>query len=95
MWPILKKMRHTIRFSSRTNCRGTTYLQYELMILFNSFKLAARNLQGYVLSPLLFDVYIEYMVRSVSVNWAGEKEVEGRKIHNLRYTRYWLHPIEN
>ena len=44
-------------------------------------------LQGYILSPCLFNLYAEYIMRNAGLDeaQAGIK-VNGRHINNLRYT---------
>ena len=41
--------------------------------------------QGCILSPILFNIYGEYIVRQTCDGWDGGVSVGGRKITNLRY----------
>lgn len=41
--------------------------------------------QGCVLSPLLFNIYGEWIIRRATEDWNGRVFIEGRKILNLRY----------
>ena len=43
--------------------------------------------EGYILSPCLFNLYAEYIMRSAGLDEAqGEIKIAGRNINNLRYT---------
>ena len=52
----------------------------------NWFQIVKRVYQGYMLSPCLFNLYVEYIVRNAGLDeaQAGIKIVS-RKINNLRY----------
>ena len=42
--------------------------------------------QGYILSPCLFNLYAEYLMRNVKWNEAQDRiKIAGRNISNLRY----------
>ena len=41
--------------------------------------------QGYFLSPLLFNIYAENIMREVLEDWDGGIRIKGRRITNLRY----------
>lgn len=53
--------------------------------LSDTFSTAAGLRQGCILSPLLFNVYTEYIIREILEGWKGGIAVGGRKINNLRY----------
>lgn len=48
-----------------------------------SVKKGAR--QGYILSPALFNIYDEHIVRKILVNWRGRVSVGVVRINNLCY----------
>src|SRR5574341_846165 len=50
------------------------------------FQIGKRVRQGYILSPCLFNLYAEYLMRNVGLEeaQAGNK-IAGRNINNLRY----------
>ena len=50
------------------------------------FKIGKGVLQGYILSPCLFNLYAEYIIRNAGLDdaQAGIK-IAGRNINNLRY----------
>lgn len=50
-----------------------------------TFKTQAGTRQGCILSPLLFNIYTEYIMRKVLEGWEGGITIGGRKISNLRY----------
>ena len=41
--------------------------------------------QGYILSPLLFNIYVEIIMREALEDWDGGISIGGRRITNLRY----------
>jgi hypothetical protein len=41
--------------------------------------------QGCILSPQLFNIYGEYIMRKALQSWEGGTAINGRKINNLRY----------
>ena len=51
------------------------------------FKIGKEAHQGYILSPCLFNLYTEYIMRNAKLDesQAGIK-IAGRNIKNLRYT---------
>ena len=56
---------------------GTTYW----------FQIGKGVRQGYILSPCLFNLYAEYIMRSAGLDEAqAEIKIAGRNINNLRYT---------
>ena len=42
--------------------------------------------QGCILTPTLFNLYAEYIMRRVLENWNGGLSIGGYKLSNLRYT---------
>ena len=50
------------------------------------FQIGKGVCQGYILSPCLFNLYTEYIMRNAGLDeaWAGIK-IAGRNINNLRY----------
>ena len=40
--------------------------------------------QGCILSPQLFDIYNEHIIRKVLEHWAGDISIRGRRISSLR-----------
>ena len=52
----------------------------------NSFQIGKEIRQGYILSPCLFNLYAEYIMRNARLDeaQAGNK-IAGRNINNLRY----------
>lgn len=50
-----------------------------------AFKVGAGVRQGCILSPLLYNIYSEYIMRKVLDDWEGGISIGGRKISNLRY----------
>ena len=50
------------------------------------FQIGKGVCQGCILSPCLFDLYIEYMMRNVGLVEAQARiKIAGRNINNLRY----------
>ena len=50
------------------------------------FKIGENVCQGYILSPCLFNLYAEYIMRNARVGEAqAEIKIAGRNINNLRY----------
>ena len=50
------------------------------------FKIGKNVCQGYILSPCLFNLYAEYIMRNARVGEAqAEIKIAGRNINNLRY----------
>ena len=50
------------------------------------FQLGKGVCQGYILSPCLFNLYAEYIMRNVGLEEAqAEIKIAGRNINNLRY----------
>ena len=51
----------------------------------SKFRVEAGVRQGWILSPILFNVYGEYATRNALDEWKGGFSVGGHKINNLRY----------
>ena len=50
------------------------------------FQIGKGVFQGYLLSPCLFNLYTEYIVRNARLNdLQAEIKISGRNINNLRY----------
>ena len=50
------------------------------------FKIGKGICQGYILSPCLFNLYAEYIMRNTRLNESqAEIKISGRNINNLRY----------
>ena len=51
------------------------------------FQIGKGVLQGYILSPCLFNLYAEYIMRNTGLDEAQArlKKIAGRNINNLRY----------
>ena len=50
------------------------------------FQIGKRVCQGYILSPCLFNLYAEYIMRNAGLEEAqAEIKIAGRNINNLRY----------
>ena len=47
--------------------------------------------QGCILSPLLFNIYAEIIIRDVLEKWDKDISIGGRKVKNLRYDTLHLH----
>ena len=47
--------------------------------------------QGFILSPLLFNIYAEIIIRDVLEKWDKDISIGGRKVTNLRYDTLHLH----
>ena len=44
------------------------------------------NIQGWILSPSLFNLYAEYIMQNAGLDWAWAGiKIVGRNINNLRY----------
>lgn len=41
--------------------------------------------QGCIISPILFNIYVEWIIRVATERWNGGISINGRKIYNLRY----------
>ena len=53
----------------------------------NWFKTGKGIRQGYILSPCLFNLYAEYIMRNVGLDEAQARiKIAGRNINNLRYS---------
>ena len=51
------------------------------------FQIGKEVCQGYILSPCLFNIYAEYIVRNAGLDETqAEIKIAGRNINNLRYT---------
>lgn len=87
MWEILKEMGlpyHLIWLLKQLYGNNMTTVRINNTCS-DRFKLGAGVRQGCVLSPLLFNIYSEHIMRTVFDDWDGGIAVGGRKINNLRY----------
>nr|ADI61821.1 endonuclease-reverse transcriptase [Bombyx mori] len=62
--------------------QGTVRVDYTMSNRFN-FRRGVR--QGCILSPILFNIYGEYIMRKTLENWDGGITIGGVKVTNLRY----------
>ena len=63
--------------------------------IMDSFKIEKGVCQGYILSPCLFHLYVEYIMRNAGLEEAqvGIK-IAGRNINDLRYAdNFWLNLV--
>src|SRR6218665_550164 len=54
--------------------------------LSNEFRLQKEVRRGCKISPYLFNIMAEMVMREVLDGWEGGENIEGRRIKNLRYT---------
>ena len=60
--------------------------QLELDMEQQTFQIGKGVRQGYILSPCLFNLYVEYIIRNTGLEEAqAGMKIVGRNIHNLRY----------
>lgn len=87
MWSIMAEMgvpNHLVWLLKKLYGNNTTSVRINNTYS-KQFRLGAGVRQGCVVSPLLFNIYSEYIMRSVFENWNGGITVGGRRINNLRY----------
>jgi len=83
LWKILKEMGIPDHFT----CLEKPVCKSKSNGIMNWFKIGKGICQGCILSPCLFNLYAEYIMRNSGLNeaQAGIK-IAGRNINNLRYT---------
>lgn len=87
LWNILLEMgvpQHLVYLIRRLYEDGTAAVQVDGVDSAN-FKTQAGVRQGCILSPLLFNIYTEYIMRKVLDQWDKGISLGGRMISNLRY----------
>ena len=87
LWRALTEMgapQHLVHLTRRLYEDGTAAVRVD-GIDSERFKTQAGVRQGCILSPLLFNIYTEYIMRMVLEDWDKGISVGGRKISNLRY----------
>ena len=86
-WKILKEVgaRDHLTCPLRNQCAGQEATVRTRHGTTNWFKIGIRVCQGYILSPCLFNLYAEYIMRNAGLDeaQAGIKTA-GRNINNLR-----------
>lgn len=87
LWQVLTEMgvpQHLVYLIKRLYEDGTAAVRVD-GIDSELLKTQAGVRQGCILSPLLFNIYTEYIMRIVLDDWNKGISVGGRKISNLRY----------
>lgn len=87
MWLILGEMgipRHLISMIKNLYDYNVAYVRLESGLT-DPFRVGQGVRQGCLLSPLLFNIYGEWIMRKALEGWNGGITLGGRKISNLRY----------
>ena len=87
MWRILREMavlEHLIRMIHALYWNNDSNVRVENDLSCN-FKVRKGVQQGCILSPLLFDIYAEWIIRRATENWKGGVTIGSEWISNLRY----------
>lgn len=87
LWRVLQKMgvpRHLITLIKQLYEDSTAVVQIESTVS-EKCKIRKGVRQGCVLSPLLYNIYSEFIMRLVLDNWNGGIRIGGKKISNLRF----------
>ncbi|KAL0812036.1 hypothetical protein ABMA28_009430 [Loxostege sticticalis] len=90
-WPVLWKTltdmgtpKHLIHLLRRLYEQGTASVRTD-DVLSNNFHPSAGVRQGCIISPLLFNIYTELIMRITLEDWTDGVTIGGYKISNLRY----------
>ena len=87
LWKILREMgvpSHLVSLIASLYTDGESTVRVNDVVS-GSFKPQKGVRQGCILSPLLFNIYGEYIMRTALEGWEGGISVGGNKISNLRY----------
>lgn len=74
---------HLIAIIKTIYANGQAYVRVEFH-LSESFRVGQGVRQGCVLSPLLFNIYEEWIMRHATQEWNGGVYIGGKTISNLR-----------
>lgn len=86
LWTILTEMgvpEHLVVLIANLYQNGSTVVKVN--VLSKPFKPQKGVRQGCILSPILFNIYGEYIMRRALEDWDGGISIGGRKINNLSY----------
>ena len=89
LWKILKEMRIQghLTYLLRNLCAGQEATVRTGQATIDRFQIGKRIHQGCILSPCLFNMYVEYFKQNVGLDEAQAAiKTAGRNINNLRYS---------
>ena len=87
MWRVLREMAvpdYLIRMIHALYSNNESYVRVD-GDLSRNFKVGKGVRQGCILSPMLFNIYAEWIIRMATENWRGGVTIGGERISNLRY----------
>ena len=87
LWNVLIDMevpKHLVFIMSRLYENNTASVKLD-SIASTNFHTNAGVRQGCILSPLLFNIYTEHIMRAALENWSNGVSIGGKQISNLRY----------
>lgn len=87
LWKVLKEMAipgHLIQLIKSLYTSNEAYVRVDGE-LSQPFQIKKGVRQGCVLSPLLFNIYGEWIIRKATEKWQGGITLAGKRISNLRY----------
>lgn len=87
LWRILEEMgvpRHLISLIKSLYGNNRAYVRVENELT-DPFQVEKGVRQGCILSPLLFNIYGEWVMRRALEDWTGGVTLGGKKFNNLRY----------